>query len=292
MPTSIIGEGFKILYASMAAAEDLYLYHLCPGGAVLRLVIPGSPWRCRVCRWSSIVDADPLEQRVLTERELAARLPLLSPEILLLDGPEPLAQLRDKGLGLPTLAMKSWRSVKYVAFSTMGFISREVIEEAYAAGFRAVVFEYTPPYEIPPGFDRVVERLRRIYDVFPILEIITYYDGDKRAKTTISSLAAEYPEAALHIVALNGASDAAYSLAEKLREKHLNVYPHPEESYTLLNTTCTSCGRVLVERRPWGVKVNVKGEGLVVCPYCGAQQRLIVCNTRRVRSMHREVIVW
>ncbi|NOZ88909.1 MAG: hypothetical protein GXO15_03195, partial [Crenarchaeota archaeon] len=57
------GARARLLYASLIRVEELPLYHVCPGEAAARLVAAGSPWRCRVCRWSQAASTEGLVVR-------------------------------------------------------------------------------------------------------------------------------------------------------------------------------------------------------------------------------------
>ncbi len=296
MPLKGRGARARLLYASLIRVEELPLYHVCPGEAAARLVAAGSPWECRVCRWSDAVSTVGLVVREAPLGEVLSRFRLAEPRVLMLDGPEPLHALGDAALELPRLAWELLPSVEATAVYTMGLVGAEMLRRAAEAGFHAVVFEYTAPLERPPAMERVVEALEEAYRVFEVVEIVVHHDGSREATVALSSLATRYPDAAVHVYAREGAEDKAYEAVAKLRDKGLvNVYLHPEESYTLTDTLCPRCGAVLVERKPWGVRVHAKPRGRrATCPSCGAEARMIVCREqrRRPRALHREVVVW
>ena len=286
----------ELLYASLIPAEEVPVYHACPGSVAARFVAAGAPWRCRLCRWAEIASAEGLVVRRVRVEELLSRLRIASPSLLVLDGPEPLASLGEAALALPRLAERLLPSVEAAAVYTMGLLGPGPLRRAAEAGYRVALFEYTVPLERPPGLDRVLEALAEAYRVFDVLEVIVHHDGSREATVALSGLVERYPEAGFHVYAREGAEDKAYEAAARVRDKHgVNVYVHPDESYTLSDTVCTSCGAVLVERKPWGVKVEAErtGRGLARCPRCGAEARLIPCSRPARRgSLHREVVVW
>ena len=285
-------EGLRLLYISVAPAEELLLAHVCPGNPVARLVAAGSPWRCRLCRWAEITGTEGLVEREAGPRELSL-LRIHRVPAVLLDGPEPLHRLGGSALALPRLLEEAGVEARHIGLYTMGLLGPRPLQEARSSGYDFLVFEYTLPLEKPPALPRVLEALEAGYREYPVLEIIVHHDGSREATVTAHGLAERYPEAAIHILAREGAEDKAYEAAERIREKlGVNAYPHPEESYTLLDTQCTRCHATLVQRRPWGVRVEALPGDPARCPSCGARQRLHPCPPRRPMALHREVVIW
>ena len=288
------GDRLVFVYASLLPAMEAPLAHVCPGGTVFRILVPGSPWRCSRCRWAEYTSTESLVVREL-EPETLSILRISRPNILLVDGPEPLAQ-GPQVLELPRLARReSGGSLEYAAFSSMGLAGPEAVEEARAAGYRAALLEYTATVERPPDLDLVTRTMDKAYETLDAVEILVPVSGAREEKVIVHGLAHRYPEAAIHLLASPGAEEAAYRLAAELRDKRrVNAYPHPEESHTLLDTVCRNCGAILVERRPWGTRVHAKrGEtGRARCPSCGSTARLLLCRTpTRRAALHREIVV-
>ena len=284
------------VYMSLLPVEEVPLYHTYPGGLAARIVVPGSPWHCRVCFWSQYASPQGLVLRRLGDDELA-RLRLAGPQVLLVDGGEPL--LQDWVLELPSRvrSILGGYAPKAYAFRTTGLISKHRLDEAASSDYNVAVFEYTLAVEKPPMPDHVVSMLQKVYEQFHTVEIHVLYDGSRRAGIIVSDLASNYTEAAIHVIPLSEEAAAhAYTIVEKLRDKGFNfVYLYGDESYTLTDTIC-GCGKQLISRKPWGVRVYAqpagKGGG-AVCPHCGKVHSRILCSEpRKPRSIHREIVIW
>lgn len=281
------------VYMSLLPAEEVPLYHTCPGGLTLRIVLPGAPWRCSTCFWREYLEPESLVLRRLEPSEFS-RLRSIKPEVVMVDGGEPL--LQDWPYQLPAVISEAVGGTAVFAFRTTGVIAVERLERARRAGYRVAVFEYTLAVEPPPKPDHALEVLRAAYSLFDVLEVHFLYPGGRKAEIMLSDLASSYPDAAIHVIPVaEEASDRAYDAVEKLRDKGLpNVYLYRDESYTLTDTVC-ECGQTLVSRKPWGVKVqgSVERDGRLRCPKCGRVHRLIACQTPVPRrAIHREVAIW
>ncbi|BEP17933.1 hypothetical protein PYJP_12850 [Pyrofollis japonicus] len=288
------------LYMSILPVEQVPLYHVCPGGVAARLVAPVPPWRCSYCSWAPYSDPGSLVLRRFGEGE-AKRLLLLQPDVFLLDGGEPLAL--DWALELPSMLRRVLgdKAPEYYGARTAGLVSLERLRAAKEKGYSFIVFEHLAAVETPPRLDHVYEALREAYRLFPVVEIHVAYDGSKKADMMVSELVDRYPEAAVHVVPVKGGEEVAdkgYSLVEKLRDKGKHyVYLYGDESYTLTDTLCRSCGKPLVSRKPWGIRIQAErgSEGMARCMNCGAEHpwiRLCREKPRRHRALHRETVVW
>ncbi|ABM80653.1 hypothetical protein [Hyperthermus butylicus] len=286
------------VYMSLLPVEEVPLYHTCPGGLTARIMVPGAPWRCGVCFWSQYASPQGLVLRRLGDNELA-RLRLARPHVLLVDGGEPL--LQDWVLELPSKlkSILGGYAPRVYAFRTTGLVSERRLEEAASNGYSVAVFEYVLAVEKPPMPDHVTSILPRVYEQFRIVEIHVLYDGSRRAGVIVSDLASKYTEAAIHVIPLSEeAADRAYTIVEKLRNKGLGfVYLYRDESYTVTDTLC-SCGKPLLSRKPWGVRIHAQpaggGDG-ARCPHCGrVHSRILLCReeARRPRSIYREIVIW
>ncbi|ALL01364.1 hypothetical protein Pyrde_1318 [Pyrodictium delaneyi] len=283
---------WRALWLSVLRVEDVPLAHTCPGGAAARLMLAGSPWRCRLCSWRDYTDPRAVEQRELAPRELS-RLRVIEPSVFLLDGGEPLVQ--DWALQLPEILRREVPGLRYVLARTAGLLALDRLRQAHDMGFDGLVFEYLLAVEQVPRPDHVAEALREAHRVFDIIEIHVPFDGSPRSQAVVGDLAERYPETPIHVLPAEGVEDKAYRLVEKLREKgRVYVYLYPDESYTLTDTLCNSCGSPLVSRKPWGIRVYAKeGDAEPRCPRCGAPQpRLRLCRIKKRGALHREVIIW
>ena len=284
---------WRALWLSVLRIEDVPLAHTCPGGAAARLMLAGSPWRCRLCSWRDYTDHRAVEQRVLSPRELR-RLRILGPSVFLLDGGEPL--VADWVMELPGLLRREVPGLRYVLARTAGLVSLDRLRRAQGAGFDGVVFEYLQAVEAVPRLDHVAEALREVHRVFEVVEVHVPFDGSPRSTAAVSDLAEHYPDTPIHVLPAEGAEDKAYRLVEKLRGRgRVNVYLYPDDSYTLTDTLCSSCGAPLVSRKPWGVRVYAENAGAEApqCPRCGAlQPRLRLCGSTVRGALHRELVIW
>ncbi len=277
----------EAVYLSLLPVEHAPLYHVCPGGLAARLVLP-SGWGCRVCRFSELLrNAEP---RRLTERVLA-RLRVSRPQVVIVDGVEPLAN--KWALELPHVleGLLGYRPV--MVFSTAGALGPGVVREALEAGYVGVLFEYVLHLEKPPhGLGGATAALGEAARRAPVVEVALPLRGREDAAVA-AGLANRYPWVGLHLFDA-GAGDLVYSVAERLQSRRVNAYPHPDESYAYSDTLCTSCGAVLVSRKPWGVRVHAEPDkGLARCPRCGAEARLLLgCRGARAVSIHRELTIW
>ena len=286
------------VYMSVLRAEQVPLYHVCPGGTVARLVTPMAPWRCRYCSWSHLGGPGSLITRRLGESELK-RLKMLGVDVLLVDGGEPLAL--DWVYELPERLrnLLGDYAPEYFAARSSGLVSVERLRRARDAGYTVLVFEHVALVERVPRLDHVYEVLREAYGLFDVLEIHLAYDGSKKAEIMVSDLASRYPEAAIHLIPMGGeeVTDRGYDLVEKLREKgRLYVYLYGEESYTLTDTLCKRCRKPIISRKPWGVRVLAErsDDGSARCKECGEPHpRIKLCKKPPARrAIHREIVVW
>jgi len=286
------------VYMSLLRAEQVPLYHVCPGGVVARLVTPMAPWGCRYCSWAPLTSPESLVTRRLGSSELG-RLGILGVDVLLVDGGEPLALDWVHEIPGKVKSLLGDRAPEYFAARSTGLVSLERLRRARSAGYDVLVFEHITAVENPPRIDHVYEVLREAYRLFDVLEIHVAYDGSKKADITVSELASLYPEAAIHLIPVGGeqAAEKGYNLVEKLREKNKPyTYLYGEESYTLTDTVCKKCGKPLISRKPWGVRINAKRtrNKEAVCTHCGETHKHIkLCSKPpRRRALHREIVIW
>ena len=287
--------GITIVYASLLPAEEVPLFHACPGGTVFRVVLPGSPVSCNACRWADIVDTAGLELKQLNLDRLGF-LSVSRPNVLLVDGPEPLTTGWPEVAELHQRAKEASRgSIEFSVIASMGLVDADRLEEARSAGYRGVLFEYLLHIEKITNVSRLINALKKAYEVFDVVEILVPLGEPRRTRHVVYSLAENYPEAAIHIIAREDNEDAAYRIAEEVREKkNANVYPHPEESFTLTDTLCAECGAVIVERKPWGIRIQARRgvDGRTICNSCGRVNRVLTCKTFLRRALHREIVVY
>jgi len=286
-----------LLYVSLLPVEDVPLYHTCPGGLAARLAAPPS-WRCRACRLAA---AGPgLVERAADQRVLG-RLRVARPEAVVLDGVDPGGRDAAAALSLPEAVEGAAGYRPAIVLEAAGATPPGVLEEALtSAGYVGVVYDYVLHVERPPGgIEVALESLRVAAEHAKVLEIVyPWAPGRRGNEQIVSSIAHRYPHAAVHVVAPEG-DDAAYekaaSVVEKLRDRGLNVYLHPDEPGLYGDTRCTRCGETLLSRKPWGLRLHVEPRGpgaRASCPRCGAEQPLLACKPRRPRAIHREHVVW
>ncbi len=287
--------GITIVYASLLPAEEVPLFHVCPGGTVFRVVLPGSPISCNACRWASIVDTAGLELKQLSLDRLGF-LAVSRPNVLLVDGPEPLSTSWPEIADLHQRAKEASRgSIEFSVIASMGLVDADRLEEARSAGYRGVLFEYLLHIEKITNVSRLINALKKAYEIFDVVEILVPLGEPRRTRHVVYGLAENYPEAAIHIIAREGNEDAAYRIAEEVRErKNANIYPHPEESFTLTDTMCVECRALIVERKPWGIRVQARRDvdGRAICSSCGRVNRVLTCKTFLRRALHREIVIY
>lgn len=287
--------GVTIVYASLLPAEEVPLFHTCPGGTVFRVVLPGSPVSCNACRWADIVDTAGLELKQLSLGSLGF-LAVSRPNVLLVDGPEPLSTSWPEIADLHQRAREASRgSIEFSVIASMGLVDAGRLEEAHSAGYRGILFEYLLHVEKIANVSRLVNALKKAYEVFDVVEILVPLGEPRKTRHVVYGLAENYPEAAIHIIAREDNEDAAYRIAEEVREKkNTNVYPHPEESFTLTDTMCVKCRAVIVERKPWGLRAQARRgvDGRAICGSCGRVNRVLLCRNFLRRALHREIVVY
>ena len=284
----------RALYLSLAPVEEIPLYHSCPSCLAARLLLPGG-WPCRVCRWSSVAGEKAVAARVLEPRVLRL-LRVSRPEVLLVDGVEPIAA-GSWVLRLPEVVEREAGYQPLMAIASSGAAEASVLEEAAAGGYRVLLFDYVAHAEKPPGgLSGAVEALAKGYEVFTVVEIVFHWLRGRRGQSQVlAGLADRYPEAGIHVAASHDAVEEAAKVVEKLRDRGLNVYLHPDDAFLYSDTRCPRCGETLVARRPWGVRLYAEPRGAgepARCPRCGAVVRLFACKPRRPMAIHREQVVW
>ena len=299
---TVVGPGgdlypWRAVYMSVMPAEEVPVYHVCPGGTALRLVVPGAVYRCDVCWWRDYSDARALVLRRISANLVAAKARSVNADLVLVDGCEPLVQdwifellrqLRAEGLR--------------VGFKSCGLVSRERLVRA-ADIAELIVFELPHPgvagVSAVPEFFRALEAAA---STSAVIEVHVLFNGDRTVSSIASELAAKFGDRiAIHVIPVGeDVSDAGYRLAERVRrtgKRGTQAYLYGDTSFTLTDTLCPSCGKPLVRRHAFGTRVlarpSSEGDG-VVCPHCGTRYRwLRLCKGgRKGRALHREVVVW
>ena len=287
--------GPRALYLSLIPPEEAMIYHACPGGLAARLVVPGAPRRCTACSWKDAVSEEGLVVRRLGPG-FFRRLRQLRPGLLLVDGPEP--AMHDWVLELPARVEEEAGYRPFMALRSAGLVAAERLREAARRGYDLLLFEYIPHVDSAVSVAEAAEALDAAYDSFRVLEVLVPCVTRERSgfEQLVSGLAPRYPRAGLHLHC--GEVEAPERLArlvEKLRERRMNAYLHPDDAMLFSDTLCPRCGAVLVSRKPWGTRIHaLRGEdGVGVCPRCGAEAPLLLCGEhRRGRALHREVVIW
>ena len=286
---------WRALYLSVLDVEDIPLFHIGVGSTASRIVVPGSPWACSSCWWADIVDPRVTVARPL-DNSVIERIKFYSVDVVLVDGGEPL--VNDWVLGLPDSIRRvlGGGSPNYFVVKTTGALLEDRLVEA-SKYYDGLLFEYTICVEKPLSIENVVSILDVSHRLFSIVEIHVPYDGTKKCNIIVRDLLEEYRDTAIHILPIDTEEKIlgrAISLAKELRRKYYsNVYVLGDTSYSTLDTLCTSCGAINVDRKPWGTALlSRKDNGVIKCWKCGRELRNILIGHRERKRLVREIVIW
>ncbi len=281
---------WRAVYMSVLSVDDVPLYHLCPGGVALRVVVPGALYSCSSCWWRDYADPRAVVLRELSPDAVVSKARLAAADLVLIDGCEP--AVHDWVLQLARSVRE--RGLR-VAIRASGLAAPERYRELGAL-VDAFVVEHPVPVSPEPRLAAAFARgLAAMLSTGRLVELLVPYDGSRRAEAIASELAARYRDrVVIHVVpSSDEAAARAYKLVKELREDDPFTYLYGDTSYTLTSTACPYCGTPVVSRHAYGVRVRAReAEGGARCPSCGRTLPLVLCGARRPRALHRELVVW
>lgn len=281
---------------SVIRAEDIPLYHVCPGGLVLRLVTPSTIIiRCKGCWWDTILASKNIIVREANAETIMTKIKLIRPAVVMLDGIEPLSN--EWAIDLLREIKRLWQG--FVVIKTIGLCDSNYLREAIRNA-DGIVLEYLVPVKPELAANRELHRnleeVKGFAEKIPV-ELHIPYDGSKRADVVVSELSNEFANlAAIHIIPLSDvAYENAYKLIERLYEDTVFLYLYKDESFIYTDTKCPYCGAPLVKRKPWGISIDVDigPEGIPSCRNCHKKLTMLrICKIKHVHSIHRELVIW
>ena len=289
---------WHVVYGSVSRAEDLSLYHLCPGKLVLRLVLPGSPITCNRLWCVEYSRPSTLALKRITVDNVVGLVERLRPAAILVDGCEPLVM--DWPFELAEKVKNRLENPPLLIARSLGLLSLKRVEEMVGV-FDALVVEYVQSIcgDEVAGYIPHINKVIELASIRGLLAEIHYHLTADKTSRIIAVDVAERARRPIVMVAVDErAHSLAYKLVKDLRERGHFAHLHQDESYTLQDIVCPYCGHILVKRRPWGVNVDAReapsGErNSAICPKCGRRiAPLYLCPSgKKPLAIHREIAV-
>ncbi len=287
-----------VVYISVLKAEDRPLAHITPSKTILRIVLPGATTEIQGAWWSMLRYTRSLVFRELDVHALLERIKVFRPGTVLVDGGEPL--VTDTVYDIAHTLRRQKEQHIVLVLKTTGIVSPDRLKKAVEL-FDAFIFEY-----IVHLIDEIelasvaIQNLKRLASHDTTLEIhIPVIRDDPTVISVVAKIARDHARRhAVHVIVHENVSDTfaerLRKLVAELRRDKLNVYLYPDTSFTLVDTLCPHCGTILVERRPWSIRVKARiKNGKPYCPSCGAEVRwLRLVPEASTPATARELVVW
>ncbi len=274
----------RVLHVELLPVEEVPLYTICPGCLALRAIVPGGGFPCAECLWSEYNDVDVELTKPLTVDVLRDKLAITRAEVVVVDGPDPLASM---GVDAVCSVLDGVEAVRVVKTLGLSVEPRVDCVDALVVDLSGLVAS-----EKPRGFTRVYDTLARLAGSVHVELLFPYVR--RGLKSVLVDIVSRY-DMPVTVVPLEELFEEAYRVVDALRKEGRPVYLHGDTSYTLLDVFCTSCRTVLVERRPWGVKRRYEPPvrpSRVRCPSCGSLQPLLDARPVKRPKLRRRVVVY
>lgn len=267
---AVSGATLDIAGIGYATIESVPAYHFTPGSIVARVVLSGDYGRfyeCTafpVCEYSGSLASLPVRiERIL------ARAKSWRASTLVIEGPEPLAGLREDQLeSLLGIRKHGFR----LGVRVQGF-SLEAAERASQADL--IVFDYLVEYASDPGVRVTARRsLDIILDSKAWVEVAAYIRRPEYASVAPLIDALEGTSVPLHLYIEDHAGGAALTrLKEQLEEVIEYLYIH-NKPYEYLDTNCPRCRAPIALREEGVLRAIEVGENNT-CWKCGYKIALV-----------------
>ncbi len=114
---------WRAVYMSVLSVDDVPLYHLCPGGVALRVVVPGALYSCSSCWWRDYADPRAVVLRELSPDAVVSKARLAAADLVLIDGCEP--AVHDEGVAVEVARLPGRKKEDGGRYLIWGAKSRE-----------------------------------------------------------------------------------------------------------------------------------------------------------------------
>ncbi len=247
------------------SVESIPVYHYMPGHTATRLVAPGveeALYHCEghpTCQYGH--GAKAFETIPVPLKTLIARARIWGTPILFLDGPEPLAQLGEEGLGelLKTARQAGLR----VGARSLGLAPASLLEQV-----DFLVIDYVREYALDPSLHgEALLALKQVRGKVWV-EVAAYLEEPRLEPLHPLLLALEGSRVPLHVyIRKHLGGGPVRDLYQELSRRLPYVYIH-NDLYPYLDTNCPNCGSPIASRQEGLLRVLELRDGK--CWKCGA----------------------